>query len=316
MANHFKMMLKRFVIASLLLGSAWALSPGDEVGIILSTQGTPTRHQGGRPASTRQPLRLLDDVKEGDTLYVEAEEKVTFRLVSTGDSYEVTGPMVLKIQSSKPPVPGPGLAVRDHPAERKGIAASKNVDLSKFGGASSRALGDGAFPVYLDQPTPRMDLDAIKEKFESTSFKVRYRMENSNEPWQTTDASLVHLGSGRDQLVLPAVKAVEDRYLMIYWGDKANPADADAQFKVLRLPEKDLASLRQLEQSVQDWPARLALYECYTHWRLFDKAEKLLDQWQKDYPKQADWVKVRDDLDDARTHRPVDPRRPKLEPNQ
>jgi hypothetical protein len=249
---------------------------------------------------------MLENIREGDTLFVPAQEKVTISLLASGARYDLTGPIQLQINTTKPLQPGPGLTQQAKPLEREGISATQNVDLSKFGGASSR---DDAFPIYVDEATSTLDLDLLDRQFESSKLQVLYRIKDSQKSWVKADVSLIHAAKGRDQLRLASVEVPEDQYVMIYWGDKTSPDDNDAQFKVLRIPESRLKPLRALEAAPRDWPTEVGLFESYLHLRLFPKAEKLLDSWEKKSPTQADWAALRLRLNELR-QTPPEPSKP------
>ena len=290
--------MKKLLLALLVWAGASADSARfGKVAVVLSAQGTVGLQKPGEPASRLYPLQTLDSLEIGQTLKLEPKAVVTLSVLSSGVRYRLTGPLSLPITASLK-------AGQELPrqAGREGLAASQQVDLSKFGGGSSR----DAFPVYTDGPGLVLDLDVLPRSFEASSLKVFYRPEDGQGAWTPVESSLYHHSNNRDQLRLSANLEANQRYL-VYIGDKTNPDAGDAQFRVLRLPEPVLAPVHQLEKSANDWPGQIELYESYNHLRLFAKAEPLLEQMRKEHPQGVNWDQVSARFNDNRRSKPKEP---------
>lgn len=290
--------MKKFLVALLVLAGASADSARfGRVAVVLSAQGTAGLHKPGEPASRLYPLQTLDSLDIGQTLKLEPKAVVTLSVLSSGIRYRLTGPLSLPITETLKT--GQELPKQ---AGRAGLAASQQVDLSKFGGGSSR----DAFPIYTDGPGLVLDLDVLPRAFEASSLKVFYRPEDGPGTWTPVESSLFHHSNNRDQLRLSANFEANQRYL-VYIGDKTSPDTGDAQFRVLRLPEAVLAPVHQLEKSASDWPGQIELYESYNHLRLFAKAEPLLEQMRKEHPQGVNWPQVTARFNENRRRKPKGP---------
>lgn len=289
--------MKKFLLALLLLATAWAQTGRFErVAVILSVQGPASFRRANDLGSRMYELHTLDTLEVGQSIKLGPKAVVTLSVLSSGRRYRLTGPLNVTLESKTPFQPGKGITELAHQAGREGLVASQQIELSKFGGVSSRR---SAFPVYTLGKEVLLDLDLAKGPFEASSLKVVYRLEGTQGDWTPAQSSLVHHSQNRDQLKLSA-PLVEDRYYLVYIGDNPNPTDQDAQFQVLRLPSEAMQPVRALEKSATDLPSQLELFQTYRRLRLFDQAEDCLAKMRKQNPQGADWKKVEAQLEEER----------------
>jgi len=289
--------LRIILLALLLTAIAWADSERfGRVAVVLSTQGPAKWHGPNQPPSRFSPVQVLDSLEFGQTLKLEPNASVTLSVLSTGTRYRLTGPLIIEINSKTPFKSGQGVVEESKQPGRSGLAASQQVDLTKFGGASSRKLG---YPVYTDSSSLVLDLDVLPKSFQVSSLKVFYRLADNRGEWTPVESSLYHYSNQRDQLHLSAALEAGKDYL-VYIGDKLNPDDSDAQYRALRLPAEVTRPLNQLEENATDWPGQIELFHAYWRLRLFAKAESLLGQMQKQHPDHVNWGLLQDKFQDDR----------------
>jgi len=282
-----------FLLALSLAG--WT-AQGSRVGLVLSADGKSSCRPYDAVDGKRYPLKMLTSLKEGDTLYVAASGKMTISWLNSGARYVLTGPVEVKLGRGELK-PGPGIAQVKSSPTREGVIAGKDLDLSKFGGATSRYAG---FPVYIDQSEPELYLDLVGEHFESTNLQLRLKLADVQGPWTPVQGTLVHGANRLDRLRLPGFKFEEGQTYLIYAGDKPDPTDNDAQFKVIRIPAEQLKGLVELEATSKTLEDRLELVAAYRKKRLFAHAERILLNLHKQFPSQADWPKVWDEFNEDR----------------
>lgn len=280
----------------LVLSLAGWTAQGARVGLVLSADAKASYRPYDAVNDRRYPLKMLSSLKEGDTVYVAPSGKMTLSWLNSGTRYVLTGPVEVKLGRGELKL-GPGIAQVKSSPSREGVIAGKDLDLSKFGGATSRYAG---FPVFVDQPDPELHLDLVGEHFESPNLQIRIRQAEVQGPWTQVQGTLVHGANRLDRLRLPGFKFEEGQTYLIYAGDKPDPGENDAQFQVVRIPADQLKGLVELEASAKTLEDRLEVVAAYRKKRLFTRAEKILLGLQKQYPKQANWEKVWDEFNEDR----------------
>jgi len=282
------------ILALLLVAAAWAETGRfGRVAVVLSVQGPAGFHRPGEPASRFYDLHTLDTLEVGQGLKLGPKAVVTLSVLSSGIRYRLTGPLLVTLDSKTPFQPGKGISELSRQAGREGLVASQQIELSKFGGVSSRRQDR---PIVTQDEAVVLDLDLLPQPFEASSLKVFYHLEGSQDAWTPAQSSLVHHSGNRDQLKFKA-PLLEDKVYLVYIGDKSKPDESDAQFPVLRLPAESLKPVRDLEKSATDFAGQAELFEMYRGLRLFDQAEACLAKMRKLNPKGADWKRVQTALD-------------------
>jgi hypothetical protein len=267
--------------------------------VVLDCQGTPTyRPYNGTP-SRRFTLKMLTSLKEGDTLYLPAGSAVTVSQLSSGKRFQLKGPLELVLAPGGIQ-PGPGVTWVAAPPDRQAVIAGSGVDLSKLGGVTSRSSGA---QVYVQEANPDLDVDLVPDQFETSTLQVRWRAAHSNNAWTTAKGTLVHVAGRRDRLRLAGIHLDESVPYVVYWGDKAQPTDDDAQFTILRIPEEKLKGIKELDRSAQGLAERLEVVEGYRNLRLFGRAEEILLALQQKYPTEANWNLVWEEFNEQRKRR-------------
>ena len=269
------------------------------MGVVLEAQGLPTYRPHNGTASKRYPLKMLSSLAEGDTVFLPPASKLTLSQLSTGTRFQLTGPLELTLGPGGIQA-GPGVAALAAPAQRQGIIAGKDVDLSKLGGVTSRYAGT---PVFVQEPTPDLDVDLVPDRFETSTLQVRCRIANSQSAWTAVNGTWVHRANRQDRLRLPGMRFDENKAYVIYWGDKPDPKDDDAQFTVIRIPEEKLKGVRELDRSAKGLVERLEVVAAYQNLRLFGRAEEILLEIQQQYPTEASWSHVWEEFNQQRRHK-------------
>jgi len=289
-----KVLLSLWALSIVPWGWADPVRYGARLAVVLQAEGTPACRPYEGTESRRFALKPLSSLKVGDRLHLSESDRLLVSLLADGKRYEITGPLQLLLTPE-------GLAVGPHVAEvnagsqRTGLVAGDKVDLSKFGGASSRRLGK---LVYVDEPCPSLALDLIQRDFVSNSLKVDYAAEGDAPSWKAVDAALVHDAKGRDSLILNGLEFRENVAYQIRWGEASEP-----QFTVIRIPEAELAALRKRELEADQLEDYLDVIEGYRNYQLFQRAEKLLAAAQKKFPDVADWESVWQEFQKERLQR-------------
>ena len=305
MRQFFRTVSGLLLIPVVTLG-AWA-RPGDRLGVVLATQGKVVFHGHNRPPNIRQAVTLLGAIREGDTIYLPPASQLTFSWMTSGNRYELKGPLEFRVTAQAPET-GPKITEMSKQSDREALTATQSlkpgsfgVDMSKFGGNSARNVVLGICTVYVDDDSPPIvDLDMIPQQFETPTLTVRTCDAREGSPWEVGRATLIHGPQRQDQVKISTLRpTVPDLSYYIFLGDK-DPQQEKA-IRVVRLPDEKLTGLRTLEKTASDLPRKIELYESYVHLHLYVKAEKLLTEMRTEYPNsEIPWDEVDANLKSTR----------------
>ncbi|MBT9585955.1 hypothetical protein IV102_21610 [bacterium] len=259
--------------------AGWAAGRFSTIAVVLSVTGkTAVQHSG---ATSRLPLQMLTSLKVGDRVSLYPESSVTVSVLATGVRYRLIGPLSWEVRLDRPLKAGKG--VQELPKQPGRAALSlvhrQQIDLSKFGGASSRSLA-GQFCVDDESP-PLVDLDMIDKQFENSNLRVLIRP-LGQEVWTQTQASLIHPSVGLNQLRLTNLHLEEGQGYEVSLGD--GPPNADHGVTVYRLTAQELIGIRALQKAAVDLPGRIELLQGYLHLKLHTRARQLQAELTRGQP--------------------------------
>lgn len=132
--NRLRFALTWFVILSL---NCWG-QQHFKVAVVLRVDGQLERIPEER--NLPQPIRVLESLREGDTLLLDSGESMELLWLHDQIRYEVRGPLREQLGSRKKPPPAP-FRQSSHQPQRAALKASQELDLSRYGGGSARDLG-------------------------------------------------------------------------------------------------------------------------------------------------------------------------------
>lgn len=259
--------------------AGWAVSRFGTIAVVLSVAGkTAVQHSG---AASKLPLRMLTSLKVGDQVRLYPQSSVTVSVLATGVRYRLSGPLSWEVRLDRPLKAGKG--VQELPKQPGRAALSlvhqQQIDLSKFGGASSRSLA-GQFCVDDESP-PLVDLDMIDKQFENSNLLVSIRP-LGQAVWTQTQASLIHPAEGPNQLRLSNLHLEEGQGYEISLGD--GPPKAENVVAVYRLTAQELSGIRALQKAAVDVPGRIELLQAYLHLKLHARARQLQAELTRGQP--------------------------------
>lgn len=243
--------------------------------------------QSGKCTVGKKTVSLLSYLSTHDTVTCSADGSLTVTNVLTGARYQISGQTAL----AKELVPNAKTikAVSQSPEQREGIQVSRQVDMSKYGGYTSRAVGvraDAPIPVSLEKLPVVLDLTLnSKHKLEGPSPMVRYRKVNEHGFPEYVRGVVSPDGT---RLTLPDLKIPPDQTTMIFFGDPEKTdgrevSDGQASFAVTVVNPKLEKKLRTV-RNMADKASQLEAYEAYCHLEVYWPARKLRDQLLKQYP--------------------------------
>lgn len=282
-------------IILVLLGLAAFASSGrwGRVAVVLAVEGkAQLGKKGDRPTRFRD-VRVLDGISIGEVLLMESGCKLKLSVLKTGQRFELTGPLQVDVDSPEPIKAGPRVVELPSHSARDAIVASQQLDMSKFGGGSSR----GVTKVFVDSDDPPLlNLDMLKTtKLETPSLAVYFKQ--SGGDWIKSNASLIHNELNNDDLIqVGGLRPQPNQAYDVRIGD-----EGEGQFSVVRFPEEDLEGLRELEEEANDAASSIELYNCYLHLQLYVKGNRLVESLKVRYPDEADWGWLNAEIKAART---------------
>lgn len=276
-------MNKKRTLSTLFLGVACSLVVGlspvnaggrnkERVAVVIGQHGSVQLERAGR----RSPAGLLAAINAGDVLSVKAGADVVVTRTADGTRYQLKGPCHVRFSGSGEPEKGPQVVSLPEAPAREAARVGENLDLKGFGGSSSRSLAN----------TSCYDRD----QFDFDEYRVK-----SSTPFVVTD-------DGTGQKVGATLEAVDgwDRKrwrLVVSGGAKPgrvyvlrfpSPGASSEREDDLRpviftlLTAEELSGVRALEASARSEPAdQLELYSVFRTLHLYERAEALLDSWQR-----------------------------------
>lgn len=271
--------MKWRVLASLLflICSLGLAEDRRRVAIVTGLTGKPM--VGDRP-SRMQPIRPLMSLEEKDVIDVPKGSSLSYSCLNSGRRYRLTGPAHFDMPANGELKATPGVKVED-PQSRSALAASNQVDLDKYGGATSRAL---ARPIMTD----------------SDSLTLRFAHDRS-EPIQVQVADPDNAGTPRQDATLLPIEG----NLWRLEGAKLEPGhgyfllnlDNRSPIPFGRLSQAELQPVQRLARQARGVDDYSELLETYIHLRLFVRAQETLDTIARKFP-QADVEAQRKRLED------------------
>lgn len=242
--------------------------------------------QVGKCTVAGKPVALLSYLAVNDTVICPPNGSLTVTNVLTGARYQITGQASL----SKELVPDDKTikAVSQSREQRQGIEVSHQVDMSKYGGYTSRSFGvkaDAPIPISIEKLPITLDLTLSKHKLDGPNPMIRYRKVNEHGFPEYVRAVVSSDGT---RLTLPDLKIPPDQTTMIFFGDPEKSDgrevfDSQASFAVTVVNPKLEKKLRTV-RAMADKASELEAYEAYCHLELYWPARKLRDQLLKQYP--------------------------------
>lgn len=109
-----------------------------KVAVVLVVHGQAERIPAERKVP--QPIRVLESLREGDTLLLDPGESVQLLWLNDHVRYEVRGPLREQLGLRRLPPPSPFRQSSQQP-QRAALRASQELDLNRYGGGSTRDIG-------------------------------------------------------------------------------------------------------------------------------------------------------------------------------
>ncbi len=242
--------------------------------------------QSGKCTVAGKPISLLSYLSIQDTVSCPPNGSLTVTNVLTGARYQISGQTAL----AKELVPNHKTikTVRQSQEQRQGIEVSHQVDMSKYGGYTSRSLGvkaDAPIPVSLEKLPVVLDLTLSKHKLDGPNPMIRYRKVNDHGYPEYVRAVVSPDGN---RLTLPDLKIPPDQTTMIFFGDPEKTdgrevSDGQASFAVTVINPKLEKKLRTVRK-MADKASELEAYEAYCQLEVYWPARQLRDSLLKQYP--------------------------------
>lgn len=230
--------------------------------------------------SAASPVALLKYLKPGDKLqFQDKTSSVTVTSLATGQRYQIKGnytlPQTLTTDKNQVWEVGPRTS-------RQGIVVSHAVDMSKYGGYSSREVQTLDVPhtvrVNFARTPVVVDLNLSQFSLDPAAPKVSYRKINST-PFASTRAVV----SPDRRLTLPDLTLEPGQTYLIYFGDEIARDDARPAFAATLLEPKLIAKPKELE-SDHDMLSQLESFENYYNLGLYWQARSWKNKIEKKYP--------------------------------
>jgi hypothetical protein len=256
------------------LGSGWAEL--ERRYLVVGAQGKSTLNN----ASGNFDVKLLKALVDGDKLDVPNGSSLTLTSLGDGQRYQVSGPFAYKVSAAAPSGAKVKLLTEAH--DREGIRVSHKVDMSKYGGFTSRSVqtGVGWQPVFVnfDSNEPLvLDLGLTKHVMNSAGI-VHYTVAKTPYKWNQTS------GMVKDRkLTLPGLQIQPATTYLVDIED-GPPDDSRCAFAVARLPNNLVNTVKSQQAKVIDPASLFELYECLRNLRLYWRARQVKDQIKSKYP--------------------------------
>lgn len=256
-----------FYLASL----SWGWAQSDRLYLVVAAKGPATVINNQQ----KKQIKLLNALKAGDTLNLAKGSSLTLTNLENGQRYQLNGPLQYSVSNKAVPS-GSNVKILVDNHDREGIRVSHAVDMSKYGGFTSRNVqtNDGTKTVHINfennQPVV-LDLHLTTRKPASNGL-VFYTPAKGKPVWTQTKAVLTD-----QKLTLPDFKAQPGTSYYIYIED-GSPDDAQAAFAIASLTSNLTGSLQAQTSKAKDEASQLELYESYRNLRLYWPALKLKEQ--------------------------------------
>ena len=245
--------------------------------LVVAKEGNPKYLRGTSPGF----VSLLKYLEPGDKLQLaDKASSVTVTSLATGQRYKIKGEYTL---------PKSLTADKVHVTEikqesgREGIKVSHAVDMSKYGGFTSRDVQTQDVPhtvrVNFARAPVVVDLNLSMFSLDPAEPKISYRKVNTNAPFASTRAVV----SPDRRLTLPDLKMEEGKTYLIYFGDEIAKEDPRPAFAATLLEPKLLGKPKALE-SDHDMLAQLESFENYYNLGLYWQARSWKSKIEKKYP--------------------------------
>ncbi|MFN8612164.1 MAG: hypothetical protein U0931_31760 [Vulcanimicrobiota bacterium] len=273
-----------FIPALWLGGLALGWAEPDRLYLVVAAEGQSTVNS----STGHSNVKLLKALKAGDTLAVPKGSSLTLTSLGDGQRYKLSGPCEYKVSKAVPSGGNIHLVPDGH--DRDGIRVSHNVDMSKYGGFTSRMVqtGEGMRTVFINfeggEPVV-LDLGLTKRRMSGAGV-VHYASTQSRAPYDWVETS----GIVKDnKLTLPGLQLKPATTYLICIEDTP-PSDADSAFAVARLTPDLVESVKTQQAKAKDQASLLELYESCRNLRLYWRARQLRDQIKTKFPEAAKQV--------------------------
>lgn len=255
------------------LGSGWAEM--ERRYLVVGAAGKSTLHN----ANGNFDVKLLKALVDGDKLDVPGGASLTLTSLGDGQRYQVSGPFAYQVSDKVPS--GTKVKLLKEANDREGIRVSHKVDMSKYGGFTSRSVSTGGWqPVWVnfDSNEPLvLDLGLTKHTMNSAGI-VHYAEAKAPYQWKETS------GIVKDRkLTLPGLQIPPAKTYLVDIED-GTPDDSRCAFAVARLPNNLVNSVKSQQAKAIDPAAMFELYECLRNLRLYWRASQVKDQIKTKYP--------------------------------
>ncbi|MBN9417187.1 MAG: hypothetical protein J0I12_17210 [Candidatus Eremiobacteraeota bacterium] len=240
-----------------------------------------------RASEPGKAIGLLSYLGAGDIVTCPPNGSLTVTSVVDGSRYQIFGttPLGKTLTANDKTIKALNKPVQ----QRKGIEVSHAVDMSKYGGYTSRSLSvnaDAPIPVSVEKLPITLDLTLTQHKVEDgPSPMIRYRKVNERGyPEYTTGL----VSSDGTRLTLRDLKIDPEQTTMIYFGNPPDDKEHDvrdnqAVFAVTLIDPKVAQSL-QTVGAAGDPVSTLEAFENYCNLEVYWPARKLRDQLLKQHP--------------------------------
>lgn len=273
--------LLAMLLLSTLVGPVHSLPDPNRIYLVVGQVGQCTA-----ASQPDKPIALLSYLAINDTVSCPPKASLTVTNVLDGSRYQISG----KTSLAKVLVPNDSTikALNKSQEQRKGIEVSHQVDMTKYGGYTSRSLAVKAdAPIAISVEKLPVTLDLSLRNWEGPGSTVRYRNVNDHEFPNYTLA----VAEG-NRLTLPNLKLKPDQTTMIFFEQfdsekHEEVADNRAAFAVTLLDPK-LAQSAQTVRSDKDQASELEAFENYCNLEVYWPARQLRDSLLKQYP-EAQW---------------------------
>ncbi|MBS2039338.1 hypothetical protein JST97_30415 [bacterium] len=256
------------------LGLSWAET--DRLYLVVAAEGQSTLQS----TQGHGQVKLLKALKAGDKVDVPKGASLTLTSLGNGQRYQLKGPFEYKVSSTAPS--GEQVQLLKDVHDREGIRVSHKVDMSKYGGFTSRTVqtGEGMRTVCINfegsEPVV-LDLALTKRRMNGTGV-VHYTQASLPYEWATTSGMVKD-----NKLTLPGLQMKPATTYLVYIED-GTPVDVEAAFAVARLPNDLVSSLKVQQAKSTDQASLLELYESCRNLRLYWRALQLKDRIKSKYP--------------------------------
>ena len=269
-----------FVLVTALMGSVYSAPDERRLYLVVGQTGSCTK-----ASEPNKPIALLSYLGAGDTVNCPANSSLTVTNVADGSRYQISGttPLGKTLTANDKTIK----VLNKTPEQRKGIEVSHQVDMSKYGGYTSRSLSvrsDAPIPVSIEKLPVTLDLSLAGNRVTGHPT-VRYRKVNEHgfPAYETSRVS-----EDGKRLTLPELKIEPEQTIMVYFGLPAEEhnkevSDNQAVFAVTLIDPKVAQSLKTV-RTQGDLASDLEAFENYCNLEVYWPARKLRDQLLKQHP--------------------------------